>query len=202
MIGATDGRRPAEPPPALDVEWSNKQVFPGTSDFEMCPKDRLVRDQRARYFCDMWYSMSSKEIVHLVTEWIDDVSKATGQSVVIYTNATAWWNPIVGQDGVDLMKQRPVWNSRYTGAGPVYNPMWTAAGGSPKWKMPPLPLGGAFPVDKFDVGHFWQFSESAEPPRNFLTCEGKSTDRVLDMDWVPVGEEEYQRVFERNQLDQ
>ena len=70
-IGATGGRKPAQLSPALDVERSNKRVFPGSTEFEMCPKNRLIKDKKDRYFCDMWYTMSSKEIIGLIDNRVD-----------------------------------------------------------------------------------------------------------------------------------
>ena len=94
------------------------------------------------------------------------------------------------------MRQHGIWNSRYTNSGPIYNSRWTGMGGSPKWKLPPLPLGALFPPERYSIGHFWQFSESAQLPQSYLTCEGKPADRTLDMDWIPVGGDEYPWVFD------
>ncbi len=193
-IGATNGQRPDQLPPALDIEWSNKRISPGTPAYENCPANRRTRNDRGNYYCDMWYTKSPGEIVQLAKEWISLVSAATGRSVVIYTNPTAWWNPVMGSVGDGLAKANAIWTSRYTGAGPAYDPRWTKQGGSPQWRMAPLPHGASYPTAKYTIGHFWQFSENGTLPEVF-TCNGKPETRSMDMNWLPINKADYEVVF-------
>ena len=93
-------------------------------------------------------------------QWIDIVEARTGHEVAIYTNQS-WWDSVIGNAGKPLAKDQPIWISRYPGGGPAHLPSWTAKGGSPKWKMPPLPIGAGYPATTYTVGHFWQFGEEA-----------------------------------------
>jgi GH25 family lysozyme M1 (1,4-beta-N-acetylmuramidase) len=120
-IGAIDGRKPAQLPPVLDIEWSNKRVKPGTREFKACPKNRLVKNDKGIYYCDMWFRVSSAGIAAMAKEWIDKVERGTGRPVIIYTNPTGWWNPVMEDSGEELMKKQAVWTSRYTSAGPQYD---------------------------------------------------------------------------------
>jgi GH25 family lysozyme M1 (1,4-beta-N-acetylmuramidase) len=194
-IGAVDGKKPEQLPPVLDIEWSSKRVIPDTSPFKACPVSRRTRNSNGDYYCDMWYTKSADEIVVLAKEWIDLVSKATGRSVVIYTNPTAWWNPVIGNAGNLLSHSQAIWMSRYTGGGPTYNPKWTKEGGSPEWKMPPLPDGASYPVGKYTTAHFWQFLDNGLLPTKAFTCNGKLAGRSIDMNWVPVNTTDYQALF-------
>lgn len=140
-IGATEGRRPAQLPPALDIEWSNKRIFPGTKEFNECPVARRTKNDEGKYFCDMWYRVNPSDIASMAKTWIDRVEAATGRPVIVYTNPTAWWNVVMTPAEDRLLSTRGVWTSRYTSVGPLYDQKWTAEGGSPKWKMAPLPRG-------------------------------------------------------------
>jgi GH25 family lysozyme M1 (1,4-beta-N-acetylmuramidase) len=186
QIGAVDGKRPQQLPPALDIEWSNKQVIPGTTEFNACPTNRRTNDNQGRFFCDMWYKVPAADIAAMAKKWIDTVESRTGRPVIIYTNPTAWWNPVMNGSGDDLTRTHAIWTSRYTVAGPQYNPNWTTEGGSPHWKMPPLPRGASYPQTTYNVAHFWQFSEGGYLPSNLLTCSGQPARRAVDLNWLPI----------------
>src|SRR5262249_22311366 len=147
------------------IEWSNRQIVPGTPDFNACPVSRRTKNDEGKYYCDMWYKETPAAIAAKAKKWIDRVEQATGLAVAIYTNPKAWWNPVLtpSEDAV-LLGGRAVWTSRYTSEGPKYNASWTAEGGSPKWKMAPLPRGASYPQDTYSVPHFWQFTESGDLP--------------------------------------
>ncbi|MCK1285412.1 hypothetical protein IVB41_15940 [Bradyrhizobium sp. 44] len=195
-VGAVGGRKPAQLPPVLDIEWSNKRITPGTPEFDACPTDRRTTNDQGKTFCDMWYKVHPEDIAVAAKIWIDIVEYATGQQVIIYTNPTAWWNPVMKAKGADLMKRQPVWTSRYTSQGPRYNPKWDDEGGSPKWKMAPIPMGATFPAgSKYDIAHFWQFSEAAYLPPKLFTCGGNAVRKAMDMNWVPVDKNEYLPLF-------
>lgn len=209
--GAVDGKKPAQLPPALDIEWSNKQVEFNSLEYSNCPPKRLLRvkgstQEKDRYYCDMWYKIPDPEIAALARAWIDLVEKATGQRVIIYTNPTGWWNPAMEESGLDLMSRQAVWTSRYTSDGPRYDPAWnveesnTGERGrrSEKWGMAPLPLGTMYPdpdLKIYNIPHFWQFTESGYLPSNVLTCDGKSTRKEFDLNWLPISNADYPKLF-------
>jgi hypothetical protein len=177
----------------LDIEWSNKRINPNTPEFLACPVSRRTENDQGKFFCDMWYQVPSATIAAMTKKWIERVEQATGLPVTIYTNPTAWWNPVMSSNGDDVLKNRPVWTSRYTSAGPQYDPRWTALNGSPFWKMAPLPRGAAYPPPsaRYSIAHFWQFTENSFLAANFLTCSGHSQRKSLDMDFIPVDESNY-----------
>jgi GH25 family lysozyme M1 (1,4-beta-N-acetylmuramidase) len=211
VVGAVDGKQPAQLPPALDVEWSNKQVVLNSPEYTACPPVRRLRVRgttidRDKYYCDMWYKVPASEIATMARTWIDLVEKATGQRVIIYTNPTAWWNPFMKENGSDLMLRQAVWTSRYTSQGPQYDPAWTTEEGntgergrrSEKWGMAPLPIGATYPdpdQNVYDIPHFWQFTENGYLPSNVLTCDGTSKRKELDMNWLPISSSDYANLF-------
>lgn len=190
-IGATDGHKPAQLSPVLDIEWSSKQITPGTSEFNACPVSRRTQNDKGTYYCDMWYKLDASSIATLAKKWIEQVEAATGLPVTVYTNPTGWWNAVMTPNEDWLLKDRAVWTSRYTSAGPQYNPRWTSEGGSPKWKMAPLPHGASYPAANYNIPTFWQFSEAALLPTNMFTCAGSSARRAVDMNWIPLGSDQY-----------
>lgn len=189
------GRTSQQLSPIVDIEWSNRRVVPGTNEFKACPKTRLTKDSTGRYFCDMWYTMSSEQIVDLAQRWIAKVSRETGKPVMVYTNSRAWWDQVLGVDGKKLAQEQAIWNSRYNNSGPVYDKKWTAQGGSPKWSMPPLPHGSAY-GDEYNVGHYWQFSENGSLPGPVFICSGKKKSKDVDMNWFPLVRTDYERLFD------
>jgi GH25 family lysozyme M1 (1,4-beta-N-acetylmuramidase) len=192
-VGAINGQKPAQLSPVLDIEWSNKRIIPNTPEFLACPVGRRTENDQGKFFCDMWYQTPSATIAAMARKWIDRVEQATGVPVTIYTNPTAWWNPVMSSDGDDVLRGRAVWTSRYTTAGPQYDPHWTALNGSPFWKMAPLPRGASYPPDngRYSIGHFWQFTESSFLPASFLTCSGHLQKKALDLDFIPVSGNDY-----------
>lgn len=191
-IGATNGTKPAQLSPVVDIEWSTKRILPGTDAFNACPVARRTEDDNGNYYCDMWYQLSAGEIGVLAAKWIADVESATGQPVTIYTNPTGWWNKVMTSSQDALLNGRAVWTSRYTSAGPQYDPRWTAQNGSPTWKMAPLPRGASYPTGTtYSIPNFWQFSEAALLPTNLLICAGRSTRKSVDMNWIPVTSDQY-----------
>jgi GH25 family lysozyme M1 (1,4-beta-N-acetylmuramidase) len=196
-VGAINGQKPAQLSPVLDIEWSNKRIMPGTPEFLACPASRRTQNDQGKYFCDMWYTVPSVTIAAMAKKWIDRVEQATGLPVTIYTNPTAWWNAVMAPSDDVLLKNRPVWTSRYTSAGPQYDPRWTAQNGSPKWKMAPLPRGASYPSERYSVPHFWQFSESGLLSANFLTCKSSLKQKSVDMNFIPVSENNYPIPFSR-----
>lgn len=190
-----EGKYTSQIMPMLDVEWSNRQVILGTSEFKACPVRRRVKSPTGKYYCDMWYKLSPAEIIALAQKWIDIVSKATGQKVVVYTNTSAWWNPVIGKAGEAFVKTLAVWPSRYTSGGPVYNQNWTSMGGNPHWRMPPLPRGASFPQDAYTVPHLWQFTDNGFVPNKAFLCLGAPKSRGMDMDWIPVPEDKLQSLM-------
>lgn len=189
-VGAVGGQKPAQLSPVLDIEWSNKRIMPGTPEFLACPTNRRTQTDQGKYFCDMWYTVPPATIAMMAKRWIERVEQATGTPVTIYTNPVAWWNPVMlGLEHV--LKDRPVWTSRYTSAGPQYDPRWNALNGSPKWKMAPLPKGASYPLDRYSIPHFWQFTESGLTSSNFLTCNGAVRQKSMDLNFIPVNENSY-----------
>jgi GH25 family lysozyme M1 (1,4-beta-N-acetylmuramidase) len=193
-IGAVNGQKPLQLPPILDVEWSSKRVVPGTAAFAQCPKDRIVQTDRG-YYCDMWYQMSAAQIASMAKQWIEKVQKETGLAVIIYTNPTGWWNPVMNEDGNELMKTNAVWTSRYTANGPQYDAHWQKEGGSPKWRMAPIPRGASYPKDEYNVPYVWQFTENGSLPTEVFVCDGQLRRRSLDLNWVPVAQPQFQTLF-------
>ncbi|MCO5130813.1 MAG: hypothetical protein M9932_09630 [Xanthobacteraceae bacterium] len=197
-IGAAGGHKPKQLPPVLDIEWSNKRVEPGTEEFDACPAARRTKNDQGVYYCDMWYKMTPAQIAAMAKIWIDRVEAATGLPVLVYTNPSAWWNAVMTHNEDALLSNRGVWTSRYTDRGPVYNKKWTKEGGSPKWKMAPLPRGASYPVDDYSKPHLWQFTETGFLPTNFLTCAGSPRNKQVDMSWVPISQDKFQSVFRLN----
>jgi hypothetical protein len=78
---------------------------------------------------------------------------------------------------------------------PAYDNKWTAQGGSPKWKMAPLPRGASYPTDRYTKPHLWQFTENGFLPVNILTCGGTVRNKEVDMNWVPISTKQFQQVF-------
>lgn len=189
-VGAINGQKPAQLSPVLDIEWSNKKIQPSTPEFLACPTARRTQNDQGQYFCDMWYTVPSATIAAMATKWIERVEQATGMPVTIYTNPVAWWNPVMGGQQ-PILRNRAIWTSRYTSAGPQYDPRWTALNGNPKWKMAPLPKGSSYPVDRYSIPHFWQFTESGLTSSNFLTCSGSLRSKSLDMNFIPVSDNNY-----------
>jgi GH25 family lysozyme M1 (1,4-beta-N-acetylmuramidase) len=200
-VGATNGQKPAQLSPVLDIEWSNKRILPNTPEFLACPVARRTENDQGKYFCDMWYPVPSATIATMTKRWIDRVEQATGLPVTIYTNPTAWWNPVMSSSGIDLLRNRAVWTSRYTSAGPQYDPRWTALNGSPFWKMAPLPQGASYPPPSgtYSIPHFWQFTENSFLAANFLTCNGRSLQKSVDVNFIPVSENNYPVLFSPGQ---
>lgn len=182
-------------PPVLDIEWSNKRIVPGTPEFDACPSSRKIKNEKGAYYCDMWHTLSSAQIARMATLWIERVEAATGKQVILYTNPTAWWNPVMSNDDGFLLARRAVWTSRYTSQGPEYNPAWDRQGGSSKWKMAPLPRGAKYPSETYDVPHIWQFTESGYLPSPVLTCAGRAQKRYMDLNWLPVPEAGLAKLF-------
>jgi GH25 family lysozyme M1 (1,4-beta-N-acetylmuramidase) len=200
-VGAVNGQKPEQLSPVLDIEWSNKRIIPNTPEFLACPVSRRTENDQGRFFCDMWYQVPSATIAAMAKKWIERVEQATSLPVTIYTNPTAWWNPVMSSNGDDVLKNRPVWTSRYTSAGPQYDPRWTALNGSPFWKMAPLPRGAAYPPanGRYSIPHFWQFTENSFLAADFLTCNGRSQRKSLDMNFIPVSENNYPVPFSSDQ---
>ena len=195
-IGAVNGKKPAQLPPILDIEWSSKIIQPGTPEFNACPQDRRTHQADPdRWLCDTWYTMSASQIAAMARTWIDRVESATGRPVIVYTNPIAWWNPVMGAAGDDLMKRQAVVTSRYTTNGPAYDPNWTHIGGSPTWKMPPLPHGASYPEGSYTTAHSWQFTDKGVLASTLFTCAGKPEVRGMDMNWVPVSGAAYLTLF-------
>jgi GH25 family lysozyme M1 (1,4-beta-N-acetylmuramidase) len=210
-VGAVDGKKPVQLPPALDIEWSNKQVILNSPEYAACPSARRLHvrgktPDKDRYYCDMWYKVPALEIATMARTWIDLVEKATGQRVIIYTNPTAWWNPFMKERGLDLMTRQAVWTSRYTSQGPQYDPAWNTEEDnngerrrrSKEWGMAPLPVGAIYPnpdLKIYDVPHFWQFTENGYLPSNVLTCDGTSKRKDMDMNWLPISNADYPNLF-------
>jgi GH25 family lysozyme M1 (1,4-beta-N-acetylmuramidase) len=192
-VGAINGQKPQQLSPVLDIEWSNKRIIPNTPEFLACPASRRTENDQGKFFCDMWYQVPSATIAVMAKKWIDRVEQATGVPVTIYTNPTPWWNPVMSSDGDEVLKSRAVWTSRYTSAGPQYDPRWTALNGSPFWKMAPLPRGASYPPANanYSIPHFWQFTESSFLAANFLTCGGHLQRKALDLDFIPVDGSNY-----------
>jgi len=192
-VGALNGQKPPQLSPVLDIEWSNKQIIPDTPDFLACPANRRTKNDQGQYFCDMWYPVPSANIAAMAIKWIGRVEQATGVAVTIYTNPTAWWNPVMASNGDVVLKNRAVWTSRYTTAGPQYDPQWTALNGSPFWKMAPLPRGASYPPanGRYSIPDFWQFTENSLLAANFLTCKGHSQQKSLDINFIPVSGSDY-----------
>jgi GH25 family lysozyme M1 (1,4-beta-N-acetylmuramidase) len=194
-VGATEGRKPAQLPPALDIEWSNKRIELGTQEFNSCPVSRRTQIARDKWVCDMWYKVKPSVIASMARTWIDRVEATTGRPVIVYTNPTAWWNVVMTPNENRLLRARGVWTSRYTSVGPQYNNKWTTEGGSPKWKMAPLPRGASYPTDSYSKPHLWQFTENGLLPVNVLTCGGSARNKEVDMNWVPITTDQFQDVF-------
>lgn len=195
-VGALNGQKPAQLSPVLDIEWSNKRILPGTPEFQACPDNRRTKNDQGKYFCDMWYQMKASEITVMAQKWINRVEQATGLPVMIYTNPTAWWNPVLKAEGnVLLDSKRAVWTSRYTGPGPKFDSSWARPGqnGSSSWKMAPLPAGASYPrfPGKYSPSHLWQFTEAGFLENNFLTCSGRAVRKSVDMNFLPVSEDSY-----------
>jgi GH25 family lysozyme M1 (1,4-beta-N-acetylmuramidase) len=142
----------------------------------------------------MWYTRAPDEIATMAKKWIDRVEKATGLPVVIYTNPS-WWNAVMQKAGMELATKHAIWTSRYTGKGPAYEASWTAQGGNPKFGMPPLPKAATYSATGYDVGHFWQYSESGRLPDSVFTCLGTAVNKQVDMDWIPVATPEFEKLF-------
>jgi GH25 family lysozyme M1 (1,4-beta-N-acetylmuramidase) len=210
-VGAVDGKKPAQLPPTLDIEWTNKRVMLNSPEYNACPSNRrlYVRGRtpdKDRYYCDMWYKVQASEIAAMARTWIDLVEKATGQRVIVYTNPTGWWNPFMKEYGLDLMTRQAVWTSRYTSDGPQYDQAWNAEADNKgerqrrteKWGMAPLPVGAMYPnpdLNVYDIPHFWQFSENGYLPSNVLTCNGALKRKEMDMNWLPVNKADYPKLF-------
>ncbi len=189
-VGALNGQKPAQLAPVLDIEWSNKRIMPGTPEYLACPETRRTKNDQGKFFCDMWYQVPSSAIAALAQKWIDRVERA------IYTNPTAWWNPVLKADGNGLLSnKRAVWTSRYTGPGPKFDSSWARPGqnGSSDWKMAPLPAGASYPQypGRYFPSHFWQFTEAGFLDTNFLTCSGRSVRKSVDMNFIPLSENNY-----------
>lgn len=200
-VGAINGQRPAQLSPVLDIEWSNKRIAPNTPEFQACPVTRRTENDQGKYFCDMWYQVPSATIAAMAKKWIERVEQSTGLPVTVYTNPTAWWNPVMSSNGDELLKNRAVWTSRYTSAGPQYDPRWTALNGSSFWKMAPLPRGASYPPPngRYSTPHFWQFTESSFLAANFLTCGGRLSRKSVDLNFIPVSESNYPVAFSPDQ---
>jgi GH25 family lysozyme M1 (1,4-beta-N-acetylmuramidase) len=194
-IGAINGKRPKQLPPALDIEWATRSVEPGSFEFDACPRDRLSHDKaHNRWFCDMWYTVSSEEIADTAQKWIDRVEAATGLPVIIYTNPS-WWNSVMQDAGLPLIARQAVWTSRYTSEGPVYKQSWTVQGGSPEWGMAPLPKGARYPRKSYSVAHSWQFTETGHLSDSIFTCSGNLTERAVDLNWLPTNRSDFEYLF-------
>jgi GH25 family lysozyme M1 (1,4-beta-N-acetylmuramidase) len=194
-IGVVGGKKPPDQlPPVLDLEWMNRRVTEGTAEFNKCPAARRTRTSTG-YICDMWHTKSATEIVALAEKWIDIVQKATGRPVIIYTNATAWWDPVLGATGNTLASRQAFWPSRYTLNGPTYNAKWTSIGGSPKWGMPMLPGKVKYDESAYKPGHFWQFTEDGRAENKVYTCRGKLLSKPMELNYIPVKDEEFRRLM-------
>jgi GH25 family lysozyme M1 (1,4-beta-N-acetylmuramidase) len=185
-IGAVNGAKPLQLPPILDVEWMNRRIEEGTTEFDQCPPERRTKRDDGTYLCDMWYKTKPADIVAMATTWINIVEKATGRPVAIYTNVTGWWNSRLGAEGKKLAAKQAFWLSRYTTNGPTYVDKWTNQGGSPKWGMPMLPVGTAYNNAAYDRAHFWQFTEDGRLPDKFYTCKGKLIPKPMELNYMPV----------------
>lgn len=195
QIGAVNGKKPAQLPPVLDIEWANKLMEEGTPEFDACPANRREKRDNGKYACDMWYGTSAEQIAAVAKKWIELVEAATGRPVIIYTNTGGWWNDIMGQTGKDLAKRQPIWLSAYKPSGPIYDPRWTNQNGSSKWKMPPLPIGTSYSQDSYNVAHIWQFTETGYLPHNVYTCGGESKLQKMELNWIPVAGTQFRKVF-------
>lgn len=194
-IGAVNGHKPAQLLPVLDIEWSNKKIDPGSQEFRECPITRRTKTDDGRYFCDMWHKVAASTIASMAMSWINLVEAATGRRVLIYTNPTAWWNVVMSPKESYLIEERGVWTSRYTIDGPTYNPNWTSEGGSPHWKMAPLPRGASYPVDSYSIPHLWQFTETGYLDEQVLICDGHPSNKKIDMDWAPLSDRQFKSLF-------
>ena len=185
-IGAVNGKRPTQIAPVLDIEWSKAVVERGSTEETACPAS-FKSEERGVVKCDMWHTRTSQQIVGLVADWIDIVEKATGRQVTIYTNKS-WWDRVIAGAGAELMRDQPVWISRYFGtpSGPKFNPDWTAEGGSGQWGMPPLPRGARYPARSYTTPHFWQFAEEARIAEPVYICHGTATAKDAELNWVPA----------------
>jgi GH25 family lysozyme M1 (1,4-beta-N-acetylmuramidase) len=193
-IGATDGRKPAQLPPVVDMEWSNKKIVQGTPEYNACPATRRQYDKdNKRWLCDMWYQMSAAEIAATARTYTERVQKATGRPVIIYTNP-GWWNQVMARAGDPMLKQA-IWTSRYTAKGPKYDSDWNDESGGLKWGMAPLPKGDSYPQDKYSVANFWQFTDNGVLPSKVLTCRGTAELRGEDMNWLPVDRGDFATLF-------
>jgi GH25 family lysozyme M1 (1,4-beta-N-acetylmuramidase) len=198
-IGATNGNKPQQLPPVVDMEWATKRV----SSANACPADRQTRDDNGNIYCDMWFTKTAAEIVAIATDFISRVSTATGRPVIIYTNANAWWKPVLGSTGDTLAQTQAIWTSRYPGGGPNYVSAWGNDQHEKDWNMAPLPHGASYPTPPapYKPAHFWQFSENGVmsqdgiSPIKPFTCQGAKVSRTMDMNWVPVTTQDYQTLF-------
>jgi GH25 family lysozyme M1 (1,4-beta-N-acetylmuramidase) len=194
-IGATGNTRPQQLPPVLDIEWAYRRVEEGSDDFKACPKYRLKQLPSGRYRCDSWHKISPPDIVKKAQRWISIVEKATGRPVIIYTNVIGWWNPNIGAAGTPLTGRQAIWLSAYPPAGPQYDEKWTNMNGSKRWSMPPLPIGASYKPDRYDVAHFWQFTESGRVPDMVYTCNGRRVAKDMELNWVPVDAGQFPKLF-------
>jgi GH25 family lysozyme M1 (1,4-beta-N-acetylmuramidase) len=196
QVGAVNGQKPTQLPPVLDIEWSNKKVNGSESFYSVCKAKNRITTIGSTEYCDMWFQKQSLEIAAMARKWIDRVEQATGRPILIYTNPTGWWNSMMtpAEDTI-LLNSRAVWTSRYTSAGPDYNPNWTDHTGGAHWKMAPLPRGASYPPNAYTVAHFWQFTESGRLPQRAFTCAGHGESRPLDLNWLPVSAAETRALF-------
>ena len=199
-IVAVDGKRPTQLAPVLDMEWADvnmDQGKPQHEEYKNCTHQKPRKDKHGKvigYDCDTWaeYNMSGREIAALAGEWIKRVEGATGLRVTIYTHAK-WWHDVMKMEGTDLLTNRAIWISYPSSqkGGPSYDG-WN---GGPKWKMPPFP-GGLVYTNPYSLAHFWQFSSVGGLKPFPLTCNGKPTTKILDLNWTPVSGAEFERLFD------
>lgn len=196
QIGAVNGKKPAQLPPVLDIEWSYKPVAEGSPEFAACPRNRLQKRPNGTFRCDMWHLVPAEQIVASAKKWIEIVEAATGRSVIIYTNTGGWWDEVMGEAGRPLTKRQAIWLSAYPKSGaPDYDSRWSERNGSEKWRMPPLPIGASYQQDSYKVAHFWQFTESGYLPDNIYTCGGRSESKTMELNWIPVAGSQFKKVF-------
>jgi GH25 family lysozyme M1 (1,4-beta-N-acetylmuramidase) len=194
-VGAINGTRPKQLSPALDLEPIAVVIQPGSELDRTCPAKFRAKNGD-KQVCDLWYTMSSSEIVGLVKAWISDVEQATGLKVVIYTTVS-WWSTAIGDTGNDgVLKDRPIWMARYTDDNPKRGPSYvsTWGGSGKKWGMPPLPGVASYPAAGYTMAHFWQWTEDSRLTAHF-PCNVGSSGGDTDLNWVPITGKDFNSVF-------
>jgi GH25 family lysozyme M1 (1,4-beta-N-acetylmuramidase) len=197
-VGATNGAKPPQLSPSLDMEpIPSGPIVPGSDLDQKCPQSRRAKDGQGRIVCDLWYAFTTAQVLQMAETWITAVEQATGVPVAIYTTQN-WWKNAIGNAGDNtILKKRPIWIARYTDnnpdRGPSYFPAWGGSG--KKWGMPPLPGAPTYPQDAYTDPHFWQWTEASRLTTPFPcnTSNGGDT----DLNWVPLASDKYKAVFNK-----